>query len=342
MSIFKAYDIRGEFGGAFDAALVHRIGRCLPGLLRSQRVLIGRDARLSSPVVREALCRGLTEAGADVDDLGLSTTPMVYYFTARDGYDASVQITASHNPPAHNGMKISVAGARPVGRENGLAELERRVGGALPPPAARPGRVREVSRLADFVAFLKHWLPDLGGLRLAVDCSDGMASLLARELFGPATIYLNDKPDGAFPHHPPNPLDVANCAQLMAVVRRERLDAGVIFDGDADRVMFIDERGGFIQPDYLIPIVAAPFLRREPGALVLHDIRTSRGAIEALRAAGARTEMGKVGHAFAKEKMRQTGAVSDGTLRQLPLAAETAQDRAKLLRSSDWVVGHIA
>jgi phosphomannomutase len=314
MSIFKAYDIRGTFGRDFDADTVYRIGRCLPGLLQARRVLVGRDARRSSPTVREALCRGLTEAGADVDDLGLATTPMVYCFTARDGYDASVQITASHNPPEDNGMKISTAGARPVGRETGLAELERRVRAALPPAAPQPGRVRPVSRLAEFLAFLRPWIPDLGGLRLAVDCSDGMASLVAHELFGPGTIYLNDTPDGAFPHHAPNPLDVANCAQLMDVVRRERLDAGVIFDGDGDRVMFIDETGAFIQPDYLIPIVAQRFLRSEPGATVIHDIRTSRGVIEALRADGARTVMWKVGHAYAKEKMRLTGAVCGGEL----------------------------
>jgi phosphomannomutase len=315
MSIFKAYDIRGTFGSDFDANTVYRIGRCLPGLLHARRMLIGRDARHSSPAVREALCRGLTEAGADVDDLGLATTPMVYYFTALDGYDASVQITASHNPPADNGMKISTTGARPVGLDTGLAELERRVlASALPPPAPQPGRVRPVSRLAEFVAFLKPWIPDLSGLRLAIDCSDGMTSLLAHDLFGPGAIYLNDTPDGAFPHHAPNPLDVANCAQLMAVVRREHLDAGVIFDGDGDRVMFVDETGLFIQPDYLIPIVARPFLRREPGAIVLHDIRTSRGVIEVLQAEGARTEMGRVGHAYAKEKMRLTGAACGGEL----------------------------
>lgn len=314
MSIFKAYDIRGVFGRDLDAALVHRIGRCLPGLLQARRVLVGRDARQSSPVVFEALCRGLTEAGAAVDDLGLATTPMVYYFTARDGYDASVQITASHNPPEYNGLKISRTGARPVGLETGLAELERRVSGPLPPAASQSGRVQKVSRLADFIAFLKPWIPDLRGLRLAVDCSDGMTSLLAHDLFGPETIYLNDTPDGTFPHHAPNPLEVANCAQLMAVVRREHLDAGIIFDGDGDRVMFVDETGLFVQPDYLIPIVARPFLRREPGALVLHDIRTSRGVIEALLADGARTSMGKVGHAYAKEKMRLTGAVCGGEL----------------------------
>ncbi len=314
MSIFKAYDIRGVFGSEIDDAIVYRMGRCLPGLLHARRVLVGRDARLSSPVLRDALCRGLLEAGADVDDLGLATTPMVYCFTARDGYDASAQITASHNPAGYNGLKISSTGAQPVGRDTGLAELERRVAGELPPRAPNPGVLRQVSRQRTFVEFLQPWVPDLAGLRFAVDCSDGMAGLVARDLFGPQTTLLNSTPDGAFPHHGPNPLEADNRAQLAAEVRAQRLDAGVIFDGDADRVMFLDETGAFIQPDYLIPLIAGRFLRATPGATVICDIRTSRGVTEALTAAGARPVLWKVGHAFAKVKMRETGAICGGEL----------------------------
>jgi len=225
-----------------------------------------------------------------------------------------VQITASHNPPEHNGFKISTTGARPVGFDTGLAELERRVAGELPPPTARAGLLRQVSRQREFVDFLRPWIPDLSGLRFAVDCSDGMAGLVARDLFGAETVLLNDSPDGAFPHHGPNPLDAANRAQLAAMVREQRLDAGVIFDGDADRVMFLDETGAFIQPDYLIPIIAGRFLRTAPGATVICDIRTSRGVTEALSAAGAKPVLWKVGHAFAKVKMRETGAVCGGEL----------------------------
>ncbi len=315
MSFFKAYDMRGEFGADFDLDTVFRIGRWLPVVLGARRMLVGRDARLSSEPIREALCRGLTLSGCDVDDLGLATTPMVYFFTAKDGYDASVQITASHNPPSHNGMKVSRAGAVPVGYDTGLAELERRVAsGALPPEAASRGTVCAVSKREEFVTWLRHYRPDLSGLRLAVDCSDGVAGLVARELFGEGPVYLNETPDGRFPHHAPNPLDVANCAQVMAAVTSGKLDAGVIFDGDADRVMFVDETGAFIQPDYLIPVIARSFLAREPGATVIHDIRTSRGAIEALHTDGAKTVMGKVGHAFAKVALRETGAVCGGEL----------------------------
>lgn len=315
MSFFKAYDMRGEFGRDFDLDTVYRIGRWLPHVLGARRWLAGRDARLSSPAVRDALCRGLTEAGCSVDDMGLASTPMVYFFTASEGYDASVQITASHNPAAHNGMKVSSAGARPVGYANGLAELEARIAsGALPPAAAQPGVRREVDYRDAFVKWLSAFRADLSGLRYAVDCSDGVAGLFVRDLLGDGPIYLNAVPDGTFPHHSPNPLEAESREQIARLVCAQRLDAGVIFDGDADRVMFVDETGAFVQPDYLIPIIARAFLAREPGATVIHDVRTSRGAIEALQADGARTVMGKVGHAFAKVLLRETGAVCGGEL----------------------------
>jgi phosphomannomutase len=315
MSFFKAYDMRGAFGTDFDLDTVFRIGRWLPVILGARRVLVGHDARLSSESIRDALCQGLSLSGCNVDDMGLATTPMVYFFTAKDGYDASVQITASHNPPAHNGMKVSRSGALPVGYDTGLAEIEEKVAsGALPPESAERGVIRAVSKREEFVRWLYRFRPELSDLRLAVDCSDGVAGLVARDILGEGPVYLNDVPDGRFPHHAPNPLEVENCAQLMAAVKEGRLDAGVIFDGDADRVMFVDETGAFIQPDYLIPVIARTFLAREPGATVIHDIRTSRGVIEALHADGAKTVMGKVGHAFAKVAMRETGAVCGGEL----------------------------
>ncbi|HNX34317.1 MAG TPA: phosphomannomutase/phosphoglucomutase [Kiritimatiellia bacterium] len=314
MSFFKAYDMRGEFGKDFDLDTVYRIGRWLPAVLGARRMLIGRDMRLSSECVRDALCRGLTESGCAVDDMGLATTPMVYFFTAREGYDASVQITASHNPPDHNGMKVSRSGAIPVGYATGLAKLEERVASDTLPPAAVTGACRTVSYRDDFVQWLRTRLADLSGLRFAVDCSDGVAGLIVRDLLGESPVYLNEVPDGRFPHHSPNPLEAGSRTQVADTVRARGLDAGVIFDGDADRVMFVDETGAFVQPDYLIPVIARHFLAREPGATVIHDIRTSRGAIEALRADGAKTVMGKVGHAFAKMALRETGAVCGGEL----------------------------
>ncbi|MDA3925102.1 MAG: phosphomannomutase/phosphoglucomutase [Kiritimatiellae bacterium] len=315
MSFFKAYDMRGVFDVDFDLKMVYEIGRWLPVLLDSECILIGRDVRNSSEDIFEALCRGMTESGCDVHDMGLATTPMVYYFTAKNGYSASIQITASHNPKEYNGMKVSRKGALPVGYDTGLAELEKHVlSGELPPVTELNGVVRKVYFRDEFVHDLRKDAPCLSGLKVGVDCSNGMASLVIRDLLGDDPIYINEEMDGDFPAHAPNPLEVHNCAQLMKLVKEQKLDVGVIFDGDADRVMFVDERGEFVQPDYLIAVLAQRFLRKEPGCTVIHDIRTSRGVIESLQAAGARTVIGRVGHAYAKILMRETGAACGGEL----------------------------
>ncbi len=167
-----------------------------------------------------------------------------------------------------------------------------------------------MARLDDYVAWLLEHGGDASGLSFAVDCSDGSAGILAKRLF-PGAVILNDTPDGRFPHHSPNPLKAEAREQLAAVVRDRGLDCGVIFDGDADRAMFVDERGAFIQPDYLIPVVAGTF--REKGT-VIHDVRTSRAAIERLVEDGFTPVMGKVGHAYAKVLLRETGAICGGEL----------------------------
>ncbi len=313
MGIFKAYDIRGVYGDGLDEDMAYRVGRHLPELLGGRRALVGRDARLSSPSLSEALLRGLSDAGCDADDMGLASTPMVYYFTAEKGYDFSIQVTASHNPPEYNGLKISRAGARPVGYDTGLADLERAVADPLPPAVAK-GRVTKVDYRGEFIDFLRPWVPDLSGLRLVVDCSDGMASLVVRDLFGNGPRYVAASPDGSFPHHAPNPFEPDGRTLVVKTVRETKADAGVIYDGDADRMMLIDEKGDFVRPDLMIGVMALPFLRREPGATILHDIRTSRGVTEFLRENGAKTAMWKVGHAFAKVKMRELGAAFGGEL----------------------------
>lgn len=311
---FKAYDIRGLYGEDFDADDVYCIGTHLPALLNATRVLVGRDARVSSPEIEAALVRGLREGGADVDLMGLATTPMVYYFTAEGGYGASVQITASHNAAPYNGLKISRAGAVPVGLHSGLAELARHCEGGPRAPAAAAGTERSVARLADYLSFLRPYVPDLTGIPLAIDCSNGMAALVIRQLLGDAPHYLFEEIDGTYPNHAPNPLEEENCQALMDDVRAQHCALGVIFDGDADRVMFVDEKGRFIRPDLMIPLLARYYLAGDPGATVLHDIRTSRGVTEQIRELGGVPVMWKVGHAFAKVKLREVNGVVGGEL----------------------------
>jgi len=330
MGFFKAYDMRGTFGVDFDLDTVYKVGRALPKVVKGRRWLVGRDCRTTSDAVHDALVKGLSEAGAEVSDLGLCTTPMVYYFTAADGFDGSVMITASHNPPTDNGLKVSKATALPVGYANGLDEVERLVGEsrAASDGNAAPHAAGRASKMADSLSRYIAWqqgrvnLAALSGLRFAVDCSNGMSSLFAREMF-PNAVLLNDAPDGAFPAHSPNPLKAEAREQIAKAVREKGLDCGVIFDGDADRAMFVDERGEFVQPDYLIPIVARATMGSEElrvkseelgKAKIIHDVRTSRGAIETLREDGFEPVMVPVGHAFAKPILRKIGALCGGEL----------------------------
>ena len=325
MGFFKAYDMRGTFGVDFDLDTVYKVGLALPKVVKGKRWLVGRDCRTTSDAVYDALVKGLSEAGVEVSDLGRCTTPMVYYFTAADGFDGSVMITASHNPPTDNGLKVSKATALPVGYANGLNEVEKFVGESRAASAenAAPCAADRASEVADALSRYIAWqkgrvnLDSLSDLKFAVDCSNGMSSIFAREMF-PNAVLLNDTPDGTFPAHSPNPLKAEAREQIAKVVREKGLDCGVVFDGDADRAMFVDERGEFVQPDYLIPVVARATMESsvsQSGKVkIIHDVRTSRGAIETLREDGFEPEMVPVGHAFAKPILRKIGALCGGEL----------------------------
>ena len=322
MSFFKAYDMRGTFGVDFDLETVYKVGKALPQVVKGKRWLVGRDCRMTSEDIRNALVKGLEEVGAEVTDLGLCTTPMVYFFTAEEDFDGSVMITASHNPPSDNGLKVSMRTALPVGYANGLNEVERIVSTPSNPNAPLTFRKfkdgealaksSDSSELNRYLKWMKARKPDFGGLRIGIDCSNGMASILVDELF-PDAIVINDTLDGTFPNHSPNPLKSEAREQIAALVREKKLDCGVVFDGDADRCMFVDERSEFVQPDYLIPVVARAS-RASSGSRVIHDVRTSRGAIEELGRMGCEPVMVPVGHAFAKPILRKIGAVCGGEL----------------------------
>ena len=253
MGAFHAYDIRGVFGVDFDGATAYKVGFFLPELLSADKILVGRDCRLSSDEIHDRLVEGITDAGADVCDLGLSTTPMVYFGTADYGFKASVQITASHNPAQYNGMKVSRENALPVGLDNGLGQIQEWIeSGRECRPAAVKGTVHRMDIHQEYLSFLMKYKEDLGGLKIAMDLSNGMATLYAREIFGDAPSYIFDTMDGRFPNHEPNPLVPANVRALQELVRRTGADVGVIYDGDADRVMFVDENARFISPDLMI------------------------------------------------------------------------------------------
>ena len=289
MGAFHAYDIRGIYNVDFDKDTAYRVGAFLPSLLGTDKVLVGRDCRVSSDEIHEYLLKGITDAGADVYDIGLSTTPMVYFGTAKYGFDASVQITASHNPKEYNGMKVSCANALPVGYDNGLGQIEQWIKeGRETPLAEKKGSVHQKDIRKDYLDFLLGYKPDLSGLKLAFDLSNGMSTLFAKEIFGDAPEYIFDDMDGTFPNHEPNPLVHKNVVALEELVKKTGADAGVIYDGDADRVMFVDETGKFVSPDLIIALLGHYFIdeRGEKG-IVIQDIRSSKAVGEYLEPMGA-------------------------------------------------------
>ncbi len=313
MGAFKAYDIRGIYNKDFTKETVYKIGYFLPRLLESDHVVVGRDVRATSDEIFEALCEGITDSGADVWNIGLATTPMVYFATVFLNASASVQITASHNPAVYNGLKISRSGALPVGQNSGLLELEEMVTSGTVGKVERKGTVIEKPVKDDYLDYLRSYLEDYSDVNISFDLSHGMANLLAKDLFGEEHQYLYDHFDGTFPAHEPNPLEVENCQDLIQEVKKNGSDIGVIFDGDADRVMFIDETGRFIQPDYITALLGRYYLEKEQGS-VLVDIRTSRSTTEYLSALGGEVTVWKVGHAFAKLKLREIHGIFGGEL----------------------------
>ena len=316
MGAFHAYDIRGIYNKDFNKDDAYKVGFFLVDLLKTNRVLVGRDARESSDEIFEYLTRGITDAGADVYDLGLATTPMVYYATAKGNFNASVQITASHNPREYNGMKVSRENAEPVGYDTGLKVIEEKIKNGEPiVPASSKGKVIEHNIRAEYIQFLNGFKRDYSNLKIGIDCSNGMAALIIKDILGASPIYLYDELDGAFPNHEANPLIPENVVDLQNLVKANGCDVGIIFDGDADRVMFVDENGRFISPDLMIGVLGHYFLE-EKGLKgnVLQDIRTSKAVGEYLSPMGATMHTWRVGRAFAAKKLREIDGIYGGEL----------------------------
>lgn len=314
MSVFHAYDIRGVYGVDLLPQTIYKMGFFLPDVLKTNKIAVGRDCRESSPVLFEYLVNGLCDAGAHVVDLGLATTPMVYYATGKYGFSGSVQITASHNNAEYNGLKVSSANAMPVGYDNGLNLLEEYVLNRTPKPAQTRGTVTSLDIKDEYMAFLSKWVPENRTLRVGIDGSNGMAGLFIRKLLGTDNVlYINEEPDGRFPNHPPNPLVPENIRQLQALVRDNHCDIGIIFDGDADRVMFTDEQGTFVSPDLIIALLGHHFLDGTP-TRVLQDIRSSKAVGEYLIPMGAEMHTWRVGRAFAAPKLKEIDGLYGGEL----------------------------
>ena len=317
MKAFKAYDIRGVWGTDLNEEIAYRIGYFLPDVLPAKTFLVGRDMRFSSDTAFAQLTKGLNDRGVNVDSVGLSTTPLIYWTTAKFGYDASVMITASHNPSNHNGFKISAKDAKPVGYDTGLNKLEALVASDKKAViAAQRGVTKEIDVYAQYIDYQKQFLGDISNLKVAVDCSNGASNIFIKKLLGDTPYYINDTLDGRFPGHEPNPLEAENQEQIKELVLKHKCDIGLLFDGDADRITFIDEKGQFISPDLIIAFLGNYFLgEKKQKGIVLQDIRSSRAIQEYLgKLYNAKVETWRVGRAYAALKLRELDGCFGGEL----------------------------
>ncbi len=316
MNAFHAYDIRGIYNEEFNKEDVYKVGFFIPQLLKTNKVLVGRDVRISSPEIYNYLTQGITDAGADVYDVGLATTPMIYWLTAHHGFEASVMITASHNGKEYNGLKVSRANAMPVGYDTGLNWIEKQMKEEPIVLDAEKGKIVNFDKRLEYVEFLRNYIPkNLQELNISIDCSNGMSALLIKDLLEDIPHYIFDDLDGNFPNHEANPLVPKNVEDIRKEVIKNGSDLGIIFDGDADRVMFIDDKGEFISPDLMIALMGHYFLEKGKEATVIQDIRTSKAVGEYLnKITKTNIYTWRVGRAFAAPKLKEINGLFGGEL----------------------------
>jgi len=285
------------------------------GSLVDGQIAVGGDTRTSTVMIKNAVISGLLSTGCDVVDLGILPTPAVQY-AVRNYYDGGVIVTASHNPPEYNGLKISRENALPVGYDSGLKELEEMVENREIEPVSKKkkGSILEHNIKDEYIEFQKSYLPDLSELDISIDISNGMTAIIADEILGDQPHYIYNELDGTFPNHEANPLTAENREDLKDLLLENNSDIGLIFDGDGDRVMFLDENGEFISPDLIIALLAEYYISQGKGKNILCDIRTSWSVTEHIKELGGEYFLWKVGHAYAKLKLREIDGICGGEL----------------------------
>ncbi|MEA1926611.1 MAG: phosphomannomutase/phosphoglucomutase [Candidatus Auribacterota bacterium] len=314
---FKAYDVRGIYGTEITEDLAYRLGRAYCDLISPSRVVVGHDMRPSSEPLSEALIRGLTEGGSDVTYIGLASTDMMYFTVIHEDTDGGVVITASHNPAKYNGFKFVREEAIPMGIESGLAEIEERVRAGRFEKAQRTGRVSKEDVLEDFIAFMRDFVDParLAPMKVVIDTGNGMGGMIIPELFAGSLVEIIPlffELDGTFPNHEANPLLPENRMDLVKKVLEEKAGLGIGLDGDTDRAFFVDEKGEYCSSDFILGLLAQPVLQTHPGAKIVYDVRCSDYVRDTVKKFGGTSHMGKVGHAYAKNFMREIGAEFGG------------------------------
>jgi phosphomannomutase len=315
--VFKAYDVRGIYPGELDESGAYAIGRAYVEQFEPRRMAVGRDMRLSSPNMAAAVIRGAAEAGAEVLDLGLVGTEMVYFAVGELELDGGIEVTASHNPKEYTGMKIVRRGALPVGGESGLLDVRDRALKIDDAAGAAPATVTPydiwpayVDRVLSFID-----VDALRPLKVVIDAANGMAGAMLPPVLERLPIEVKRcyfDPDGSFPNHEPNPLLPENREFIVAKTLEEGADLGVAFDGDADRCFFVDDTGEFVPGDFATALLAESVLAKEPGAKIIYDVRASWAVPETIERAGGTPLVNRVGHAYIKHRMRKEHAAFGG------------------------------
>jgi phosphomannomutase len=315
--IFKSYDIRGIYPDELNEPIAERIGRAFVDYLSAKTVAVGRDMRTSSQALFEAFARGATRQGADVIDLGLTSTDELYFSVGHFGYPAGAMITASHNPKEYNGFKLCREQAIALSADTGVFAIRDLVLRNAFSNASSPGRIIAKDPLPAFVEHCLSFIDvsRLKALRMVIDAGNGMAGLIVPAVFSRLPIEvipLYFDLDGNFPNHPASPIEPENMADLQAAVRAHGADLGAAFDGDADRVFITDERGELVGGDMVTALVAKMLLRKHPGATILYNLICSRSVPELIAAAGGHAVRTRVGHSIIKSVMREENAIFGG------------------------------
>lgn len=316
---FKAYDIRGQIPNQLNPDIAYRIGNATAEFLGAKRIVVGRDIRLSSAELTDAVCRGITDAGAEVLDIGVGGTEMVYFATSELLADGGVMVTASHNPADYNGLKLVREEARPISADTGLEDIRKLAESDERAKATPPGTRTTVDIFATYIEHLLTYVDvsSLKPLKLVVNPGNGgagiaMDGLMKRLPF--EFIKLNYQPDGTFPNGIPNPMLLENQEVTRQAVIDNNADMGIAWDGDFDRCFLFDEHGGFIEGYYIVGLLAESILKRNPGSNIIHDPRLTWNTLDIVARSGGKAVQSKSGHSFIKEKMREVDAVYGGEM----------------------------
>jgi phosphomannomutase len=314
-AIFKAYDVRGLVPEEFDADLAWKIGAAFATFTKAPTILVARDMRPSGQALADAFAAGATNQGVDVVDLGLASTDLLYFAAGK--LDApGAMFTASHNPAGYNGIKMCLAGAAPIGQDTGLADIKAMAADGVP-GGSRTGTVTQRNVLDDYAAHVRSFVDvtTLRPLKVVADCANGMGGYVAPAVFGELPFqldYLYPELDGTFPNHPADPIQPENLRDLQARVVELGADIGLAFDGDADRVFLVDERGQTVSGSLTTALLAKGILAKSPGETILHNAICSKAVPEVIREGGGTPVRTKVGHSFIKQVMAETGAIFGG------------------------------